>query len=280
MAQLFDISKVTVGPRNLEAVVSVSPSAPLVTSEDPEGTELVLGIMPGLADHMCLGDASSNFGEVVADTELAHLLEHVTVELLAQTDAAGDVTSGQTVEIGERTYEITLACPDDVLVAGALSSAAWILQWAYSGGGEPEPDVEAIASGLVSLVESLDEPQDEDSESLDEAPEQDAPLDEVPFDEAPQEGETMVSEFVDAVYEPIPEDEPVPAPEPAPVEDEPEPEPEHVAEPAESEEAPESAAPADDPEPAPADPAPAEEPDPVDDDPWGMKDVPRPHLVR
>ena len=274
MAQLFDISKVTVGPRNLEAVVSVSPSAPLMTSEDPEGTELVLGIMPGLADHMCLGDASSSFGEVVADTELAHLLEHVTVELLAQTDAAGDVTSGQTVEIGERTYEITLACPDDVLVAGALSSAAWILQWAYSGGGEPEPDVEAIASGLVSLVESLDESQDEDSEPLDEAPEQDAPLDEAPLDEAPYEGETMVSEFVDAAYEPILEDEPEPvsAPEPAP-----EPEPEDVAEP---EEAPEPAVPADDPEPAPADPEPAEEPDPVDDDPWGMKDVPRPHLVR
>ncbi len=275
MAQLFDISKVTVGPRNLEAVVSVSPSAPLMTSEDPEGTELVLGIMPGLADHMCLGDASSSFGEVVADTELAHLLEHVTVELLAQTDAAGDVTSGQTVEIGERTYEITLACPDDVLVAGALSSAAWILQWAYSGGGEPEPDVEAIASGLVSLVESLDEP-------LDEAPEQDAPLDEAPLDEAPYEGETMVSEFVDAAYEPILEDEPEPvsAPEPAPEPEPvpaPAPEPEDVAEP---EEAPEPAVPADDPEPAPADPEPAEEPDPVDDDPWGMKDVPRPHLVR
>lgn len=274
MAQLFDISKVTVGPRNLEAVVSVSPSAPLMTSEDPEGTELVLGIMPGLADHMCLGDASSSFGEVVADTELAHLLEHVTVELLAQTDAAGDVTSGQTVEIGERTYEITLACPDDVLVAGALSSAAWILQWAYSGGGEPEPDVEAIASGLVSLVESLDESQDEDSEPLDEAPEQDAPLDEAPLDEAPYEGETMVSEFVDAAYEPILEDEPEPVSAPEPV---PEPEPEDVAEP---EEAPEPAVPADDPEPASADPEPAEEPGPVDDDPWGMKDVPRPHLVR
>lgn len=285
MAQLFDISKVTVGPRNLEAVVSVSPGAPLMTSEDPEGTELVLGIMPGLADHMCLGDASSNFGEVVADTELAHLLEHVTVELLAQTDAAGDVTGGQTVEIGERTYEITLACPDDVLVAGALSSAAWILQWAYSGGGEPEPDVEAIASGLVSLVESLSEPQDEEPEPLGETPEQGASLDEVPLDETPHEGETMASEFVDAVYEPIPEDEPepepVPATEPEPVDDEPEDVAELAFEPAAPADvaAPEPA-PADDPEPAPADPEPAEEPDPVDDDPWGMKDVPRPRLVR
>ena len=201
MAQLFDIIKVTVGPRNLEAVVAVSPDAPLLTSEDPEGTELVLEIMPGLVDHMCLGDASSSFGEVVADTELAHLLEHVTVELLAQTNAAGDVTGGQTVEVDERTYKITLACPDDVLVAGALSSAVWILQWAYSGGGEPEPDVEAIASGLVDLVDSLGEPESE--------PEDDSePLDDPFDDEPPYEEETVVTEFVDAAYEPITEDEP------------------------------------------------------------------------
>ena len=299
MAQLFDIIKVTVGPRNLEAVVSVSPSAPLMTSEDPEGTELVFGIMPGLADHMCLGDASSNFGEVVADTELAHLLEHVTVELLAQTDAAGDVTGGQTVEVDERTYKITLACSDDVLVAGALSSAVWILQWAYSGGGEPEPDVEAIASGLVDLVDSLGESEPEnDSEPLDD-----------PFDdEPPYEEETVVTEFVDAAYEPIAEDEPIADDEAddlsdtavtEPVADEPADEAEKDLEPTEEPvddlEEPEPAADADsaddfddlddpdDPEPA-EDPAEDQDPDPdsdpEDDDPWGMKDVPRPHLVR
>ena len=156
MAQLFDIKKVVVGPRNLEAVVEVAPSAPLMTSDDTEGTELVLDLMPALADHLCLGDSSPRFGDVMADTELAHLLEHVSVELLARTDAAGDTPSGQTTQVGERTYQITLACPDDVLVAGALSSAVWILQWAYSGGGEPQPDVDAIADGLVGLVESLD----------------------------------------------------------------------------------------------------------------------------
>lgn len=156
MAQLFDIKKVVVGPRNLEAVVEVAPSAPLMTSDDTEGTELVLDLMPALADHLCLGDSSPRFGDVVADTELAHLLEHVSVELLARTDAAGDTPSGQTTQVGERTYQITLACPDDVLVAGALSSAVWILQWAYSGGGEPQPDVDAIADGLVGLAESLD----------------------------------------------------------------------------------------------------------------------------
>ena len=160
MAQLFDIRKVTVGPRNLEAVVELAPTAPLKTSEDLAGTELVYNLMPELADHVCLGDSAPRFGDVIGDTELAHLLEHVTVELLARTDAAGDVSSGQTVKLAERTYQITLACPDDVLVAGALSSAVWVLQWAYSGGGEPEPDIEAIASGLVGLVQSLDAPSD------------------------------------------------------------------------------------------------------------------------
>lgn len=209
MAQLFDIKKVVVGPRNLEAVVEVAPSAPLMTSDDTEGTELVLDLMPALADHLCLGDSSPRFGDVVADTELAHLLEHVSVELLARTDAAGDTPSGQTTQVGERTYQITLACPDDVLVAGALSSAVWILQWAYSGGGEPQPDVDAIADGLVGLVESLDpaaagegpveEPRDV-AEGEPEAPAQQ------PADETPA---------ADADADSAPADQPV-SPDPAP----------------------------------------------------------------
>ena len=286
MAQLFDIIKVTVGPRNLEAVVAVSPDAPLLTSEDPEGTELVLEIMPGLLDHMCLGDASSSFGEVIADTELAHLLEHVTVELLAQTNAAGDVTGGQTVEVAERTYKITLACPDDVLVAGALSSAVWILQWAYSGGGEPEPDVEAIASGLVDLVDSLSEQ---------EAEEEPEPFEEPLDDELPYEEGAVVTEFVDAAYEPVAEDEPE---DQGGADDRDEPDDLFAAvvtepaadEPADDSHAAESAPDVDstdDPDVS-EDSEPADDPsedraaesDPEDDDPWGMKDIPRPHLVR
>ena len=151
MAQLFDIKKVTVGPRTLAAEVEVAPNAPLLTSDDPEGTRLMVELMPQIADHVCLGDAGPHFGEVVEQTELAHLLEHVTVELLARTDIAGDISTGRTVQTGERSFEVELSCPDDVLVAGALSSAVWIMQWAYSGGGDPKPDVDAIASGLVDI---------------------------------------------------------------------------------------------------------------------------------
>ena len=218
MAQLFDIKRVAVGPRNFEAEVELAPSAPLMTSDDPDGTLLVLELLPELENHLCLGDSSASFGEVVADTELAHLLEHVTVELLARTDRAGDVSSGQTAGLGERLYKITLACPDDVLVAGALSSAAWILQWAYAGGGDPRPDVDAIASGLVALIDSLG-PVAEEGES-DVAPEPEtAPEPEPePVSDVAEEAEPPVEPEAAPEVAPEPEadDDPAPALEAAP----------------------------------------------------------------
>lgn len=187
MAQLFDIKKVVVGPKNLEATVELAANAPLMTIEDLEGTTRVWQVMPELRDHVCLGDESGVFGDVMGNTELAHLLEHVTVELLARTDIAGDIACGQTTEVGERTYKITLKCVDDVLVVGALSSAAWLMQWAFSGGGDPRPDADAIAKGLVALVGSLPpvekkpevavrEPEPEDGEIAPEAAAGDEPV--------------------------------------------------------------------------------------------------------
>lgn len=260
MAQLFDIRKVTVGPRALVACVEIAPSAPLMTGDDPEGTERVLDLMPGLADHVCLGDVSARFGEVVSDTELAHLLEHVTVELLAQTNIAGDISSGQTVEVAERAYEITLSCPDDVLVAGALSSAAWVMQWAYSGGGAPEPDIAAIAQGLADLVQSLAE-KDEAGQPAEgqreNAPEPVAPA---PAAEAPEADEPEPAEPL-AVPEAAPElQEPV----------------------AEESQAPVAGSDSDSAElPVADEPASAQDEEPpATPSAWDMDNVPRPHLVR
>lgn len=256
MAQLFDIKKVTIGPRNLDAEVEVAPSAPLMTSDDPEGTERVLELIPELSDHLCLGDSSSSFGDVIGDTELAHLLEHVTVELLARTDLAGDVSSGQTTGLADRLYKISLSCPDDVLVAGALSSAAWILQWAYAGGGDLRPDVDAIASGLVSLVESLSVEGGPESTSAEQVATEPDSVEEVagPVEETPSEPAEEPAEEpeeVDATEQPASDDQGV----------------EQAVEPAaETAEEPEA--------------APAEEPEPPARDAWDLGDVPRPHLVR
>lgn len=158
MAQLISIKKVVVGPKNLTATVEFSAKAPRLTSENAEATERVLKLLPGLSEHLCLGDADARFGLVAKDTEVAHLLEHVTVELLALTNLAGDVSSGKTslVDSQRGLYEIILACPDDVLVAASLSSAVWLLNWAYGNQEDADPDINAIVSGLVALIQSLD----------------------------------------------------------------------------------------------------------------------------
>lgn len=175
MAQLISIKKVVVGPKNLTATVEFSAKAPRLTSENAEATERVLELLPGLSEHLCLGDADARFGLVANDTEVAHLLEHVTVELLALTNLAGDVSSGKTSLVDSRRglYEIILACPDDVLVAASLSSAIWLLNWAYGNQDEADPDINAIVSGLVALIQSLDgEKTDESADSAE--PETDA----------------------------------------------------------------------------------------------------------
>ena len=177
MAQLISIKKVVVGPKNLTATVEFSAKAPRLTSENAEATERVLELLPGLSEHLCLGDADARFGLVANDTEVAHLLEHVTVELLALTNLAGDMSSGKTSLVDSRRglYEIILACPDDVLVAASLSSAAWLLNWAYGNQDEADPDINAIVSGLVALIQSLDgEKTDEFADSAE--PEADAAL--------------------------------------------------------------------------------------------------------
>ena len=175
MAQLISIKKVVVGPKNLTATVEFSAKAPRLTSEEAEATKRVLELLPGLSNHLCLGDADARFGLVAKDTEVAHLLEHVTVELLALTNLAGDVSSGKTSLVDSRRglYEIILACPDDVLVAASLSSAVWLLNWAYGNQEDADPDINAIVSGLVALIQSLDgEKTDELAESAE--PEVDA----------------------------------------------------------------------------------------------------------
>lgn len=159
MAQLIDIRRVAVAPKHFTARVTIANGGPLMTDEDLVGTTHVYNLLPQIVDHACLGDSGETFRDVMGSTEVAHLLEHVTIELMARTGLGGDVSCGRTWEVtGEpRTYDVQLACPDDVLVASALSSAAWILQWAYSGGADPEPDVEAIVSGIRDLVENAEQ---------------------------------------------------------------------------------------------------------------------------
>lgn len=154
---LFDFQKVTVKPDTMVVRVRLANGVPMKTSEDLEATNRVYQLMPQIADHACVCDKGDNFRASLGDTELAHLLEHVAIEFLARAGVE-DVSVGRTTDTDdERTWDVELTCPDDALTLGALSSAAWVLEWAFTGGAEPQPDVDHTVAGLKALVKGLDE---------------------------------------------------------------------------------------------------------------------------
>ncbi len=154
MAGLFNILKVTVSEDKICAHVLVNPGMPLMTSEDIEATARVYYLVPAIAKHLCLGDSGREFQDCMGQTELCHLLEHVTVELMNATGLAGSISCGRTrvSEHDERVFEIELSCPDDALAIGALSSATFMMDWAYLHADQPAPDVEGTVAGLRNLV--------------------------------------------------------------------------------------------------------------------------------
>ena len=157
MADLFNIMKIHVGEDKLRARVLVNPGMPVRTSEDIEATARVYYLAPAIAQHACYGDAGEKFQDCMGDTELAHLLEHLTVEIMNQTGLAGDISFGRTRGVAEdpRLFDIELGCPDDALTIGALSSAAFMMQWAFVNPDAPAPDFGGTVAALTQLVSSL-----------------------------------------------------------------------------------------------------------------------------
>lgn len=169
MAELFQIMKVTVGADKLRARVMVNPGMPCRTSEDIEATARVYYLAPGIATHLCLGDTGSQFQDCMSDTEVAHLLEHLTVEVMRQTGLAGEVACGRTRAVPEdgRLFDIELSCPDDALTVGSLSSAAFMMDWAFLHPESPAPDFPGTVAALRQLMLNLrgEAPQDADDDN-------------------------------------------------------------------------------------------------------------------
>lgn len=173
MADLFNVLKVTVGPKKLTARVLVNPGMPLFTSQDVEATARVYYLAPAIADHMCLGDAGSRFQDCMGNTELAHLLEHLTVEIMNETGLAGAISSGRTRNVmgDERLFDVEISCPDDALAIGALSSAMFMMNWAFLHANQTPPDFPGTVAALTALIKNLRgaddtvEPEQEDDDT-------------------------------------------------------------------------------------------------------------------
>ena len=156
---MFDLKKVVVGPKTLSYLVEVEEKYPLYTSDDIESTNRVYQLIPEIADHVCVNENGKSFQDCMGHTETAHLLEHVTIELLARTarvSKAFGITKKSDEDPSGRSFETSLNCEDDTLTMAALSSAIWLMNWAFSGGRGATPNVEATTRGLSDLIDRID----------------------------------------------------------------------------------------------------------------------------
>ena len=211
MADLFNILKITVGAEKLCARVLVNPGMPLRTSEDIEATARVYYLAPAIAKHLCLGDTGREFQECMGDTELPHLLEHLSVEIMNETGLAGKVSCGRTRQVpgDERLFDVELSCPDDALTVGALSSAAFMMEWAFLHAQAPAPDFPGTVAALRKLALNLRGEEDDEAEAADAEADTDEPAVDEPAAPAPEPAP-------EPVFEPAPAPEPQPAPQPEP----------------------------------------------------------------
>lgn len=118
----------------VEARILVDPGR-MRTSQVPGLSERMLSALPGLGSHECVNGAGRTFPEEAGDTEVAHLLEHVALELLRR--GASRMPRGGTrwdfAEDGRGSFTVTLLHEDAEKCALALREAVRVLSAAVRG---------------------------------------------------------------------------------------------------------------------------------------------------
>lgn len=146
------VAATDVTPGLLEALVVFDPGEPLRTSEVPGLASAAVAALPGLKGHRCRNSAGLGFAKELGDTELAHLVEHATLELMAMAGSPDTLRGATTWDFdadGPGTFRVSIAWDDDLVALGALRSACALVR-ALARGEEP-PDAVAGAQRLRGL---------------------------------------------------------------------------------------------------------------------------------
>lgn len=147
----ISIEHVRIGDERIEALVRVDPAF-MRTSSQAGVADRARALLPGLARHTCDNDDGRSFVVEMRDTETAHLLEHVTCELMALAGSPRSLkaeTSWDFKRDGQGVFRLALEYDDDLVALGALKHAGDIVEWLCRGGDEP--DVGQMTRGLREL---------------------------------------------------------------------------------------------------------------------------------
>ncbi len=144
------VQSVSVCPDRVDVLLTVD-AGRMRTAQDSVA-ERALALLPGLAHHFCINNEGRSFAEELADTEVAHLFEHIVLELMATAGSPRSL-KGETVwdfrRDGRGVFRVSLEYDDDLVCLGAVKSAGPLMRYILEG-GEP-PDVRAETGNLAAL---------------------------------------------------------------------------------------------------------------------------------
>ena len=121
-------------------VVTMNPSVPQATTSLVGVSARALEILPSLKKHRCESGKHRSFATEIDDTEIAHLYEHILVELLVPNGSPRDSTRGETgwnfLVDGEGVYRVRVySTLEPQGVSRAATQASAIMEWILSGEG-------------------------------------------------------------------------------------------------------------------------------------------------
>lgn len=149
---VLHIESIEVGEHSLEALVQVIDPALTRTSSCPGLAEKALSLLPELARHRCDNEANKRFVDEMRDTETPHLLEHITVELMALSGSPRNLpahTEWDFARDGKGVFRVVVEHDFDLLALRALKDANTIVDWLF--GQAPLPDIAAIVASLQKI---------------------------------------------------------------------------------------------------------------------------------
>ena len=147
------IESVDIAETCIAAKVRVADGVPLRTSAVEGLAEQALQLLPGLARHRCNNDDGRRFVDELRNTEVPHLLEHLTIELLALAGLPRSLPAQTTWDFardGRGVFHVRVACDDGTTALRALSEAGAVLDWLF-GFDDEAPDVQAITDRLLKM---------------------------------------------------------------------------------------------------------------------------------
>ena len=122
-APALRVARVAVRPTRVVCDLELSAAAPALTS--PELLERVRRDFPDIDGHACVNDRGRTFGAVADHTSVAHLFEHLVIDLQARPPAPADaVFCGTTVVHPDgRGARVEVGFADDLAALGAVRDA-------------------------------------------------------------------------------------------------------------------------------------------------------------